>query len=302
VSDTALRPDTWEGFIGQEELKRRLRIRIDAANRQYRYIDHILLMGPPGIGKTTLASLIAKENKADFLSFICPFPIAKLRETTMSFHGAIMLDEIHRYKAKDQEELLPFIEDGYWQRHWGQERPFTPTLIIAATTEFKDVIPPLRERFYVPPFEEYTDEEMGRIVTNMGRMLHIEFSEETAIALGRASVGTPRQARHIVKCAADLSDPNDIEAVLDLAGVTEDGLSIHHIRYMQCLRRQSSGIAGLKVLASTIGLPESEVSNLEFVLRKRDFIENTPRGRSLKGNGYKFLNDLDKQQQEVTSS
>lgn len=284
----ALRPKTWDDYIGQEALKRRLRLRSEAARKSFRLLDHMLLIGPPGVGKTSLSALIAQELRVPFESYVMPLPPNRVREVVLNTGGVLLLDEIHRLPAKAQEELLPVVEDGYFQVSWGKEYLEEPLMIIGATTEMKGVIKPLRDRFVIPPFEEYTEEEMGQIVRRMGMQLGIEFTNEAALGLGRAAVGTPRLAKHLVKAANDLPDPNNVEDVLDLVGVTPQGLTVHHIKYLEVLRK-SSGTAGVKVLAGTIGIPEPELLELEFVLRKLDMIENTPRGRSLKSTGYKFL-------------
>lgn len=286
----ALRPAQWDDYIGQEELKARLSIHIEAANRQHRALEHVLLDGRPGTGKTSLAALIASQLNFDFVPFMMPMATEDLFRVVMNSHCAVIfLDEIHRMRPSQQEDLLYPVEDGTIKRRWGTQPIEGTVTFIGATTEPHKVIKPLRERFMINPrFKPYTNNEMATIVEKMGMKVEIPFTNEEAMQLGVASAGLPRQAKRLVLAARDCGNTN-VSEILSLAGITPEGLTEEHIEYLNILYSNSNGYAGIKVLATMLQLSEASVADLEDTLLRLDMIEYTPRGRSLKGAGYNFL-------------
>jgi Holliday junction DNA helicase RuvB len=283
-----LRPVTWEDYIGQEKLKERLQIHINGALDRAEPLDHILLCGPPGCGKTTIASLIADSIGLDFLSFVMPIKKSVLVKIVQSYTGIVLFDELHRLKVKEQEELLPLIEDDYLQLDNGGKVHAGVLTVIGATTERDQIIPPLFDRYPIKPsFDEYTDQEMGRIILGMAAKLGMSFDDETAIILGRASGGIPRNAKSLVKMARDL-DSTDPHEILSKSRLTPDGLTEHHLEYVRTLM-ECGGTAGIEILAAHLRLPKMTIVDLERLLLKRGMIEYTKQGRSLLGPAYKAI-------------
>ena len=188
-----IRPETWDDYVGQEAMKDRLAVHISSALIREETLDHILLTGPPGCGKTSLASIIATEFGEPFTSFLMPIKEKALLLFLRQRHGVVLFDEIHRLSVKQQEALLPLVEDGYYQLDNG-DRVYADNLtIIGATTEPEKIIPPLFDRFPIkPPFDDYTADEMRDIVHRMAYASGIELDDMQAAVLGSAAGGVPR--------------------------------------------------------------------------------------------------------------
>lgn len=300
ATDNALRPADWDSYVGQEKLKKRLQVSIDGALERYSSLDHVLLHGPPGCGKTSIASLIAQEMVQEFHSYVMPVKVKSLQKIFMENSGIIFLDEIHRLSKKDQEFLLPVLEDHEIQFDNGKKvkimHGFT---VVGATTELEKIIKPLRDRFiHRPKFEEYSDEEMASIVRRMSDRIGLDISSEHCLALGRASAGVPRQARTIVFTARDLgsSDPN---AVLKTCGITSDGLTEDHLDYLSALDKMGQ-VAGVDVLSNYTGLPKDVILDLERLLVRKGLIEYSPKGRQLMLRGMKIVEMLGKDESNVS--
>lgn len=296
--EDVLRPASWDDFVGQDAVKRELAVRIAAANEGGRPLEPLLLTGPPGFGKTSLARIIASEMGLPYESFNMPISRPTLTQFVRQFDGLVLLDEIHRCPPKQQEELLPLLEFDYLQQPDGS-RVYSGFLgIIGATTEPQKIIAPLYDRFVIKPeFDAYTDEQMGTIVAGMASKAGVELETDTAVALGRAAAGTPRNARQLVLAARDLAAVNgavpSASDVLALCRVDETGLSVQHVRYIETLKALG-GKAGVKTLSNLLRLNESVVTDLERLLLTSSYVELTDRGRVLTRRGYQFLKERSK--------
>ena len=283
--------DSFQNFIGQERLKDRLLTHIGSAIDRGEPLDHILLISPPGCGKSTLARLIADLMYTSFDSYMMPIKPAVVRRAVQSGTGVILFDEIHRLPARQQENLLPVIQDGYLQLDNGVRIDNEGSTFICATTEPDKLISPLIDRFPIrPTFDEYTDDELAQIVQLMARKADVHFSDEEARILGRATGGVPRNARSVTIMARDLgsTDPREI---LPKIGLTEDGLTDMHVLYLKTLA-DCGHQAGIEIIGAHLRYPKSSIIDLERLLLRRKFIEYSPQGRVLTMQGSKAIKEL----------
>lgn len=284
-----LSPRVWSEFIGQSRMKRRLQIHIHAAFQGKRPLEHVLLAGPPGFGKTTLATLIADELTDPITTIVMPMARKPLIRELANFGGGVLfLDEIHALTRRDQELLLPVLDRSVVVDDRGREYPLGWVTVIGATTEPDKMIAPLHDRFAIrPDFVPYTDEQLGEIVLLMAQNADVAIDETMAIALGRAAGGIPRMAKQFVYAARDLAALGDIpttEEVLDLCSVDQDGLTSLHQRYLEILGSQS-GPVGQKTIEMMLRVPPPVIRDLERLLLSRNLVEYTPGGRQLTPSG-----------------
>jgi len=292
----------WQGVIGQEKVKERLQIKIQAAVARYEQMDHCLILGPSGSGKSTIANLIAEEHGVAFLPLmITPnFKLKVLNNLLINFEeeeggGVVLLDEVHCLTKSQQHYLYSILEDGYISFDNGKKHYFQkPITIVAATTDEKDLTAALRGRFGAPyRLDDYTDKEMAQIIERMAYKAGLDdVTRESCLALGRAAAGSPRQAADLVKTARDLGTMTP-EPILKLSEITPDGLTVDHVAYLEALRNLG-GTGGLKSLSQHSGRAEEDIANLEKLLVKKGLVEQSRSGRVMTARGLQVLGSLGK--------
>ncbi len=309
--DNPLRPRLLKEYIGQQKVKENLSVFIDAAKLRGEALDHVLLYGPPGLGKTTLAAIIAAELGVNFRITSGPAleragDLAALL-TNLEQGDVLFIDEIHRLPRTVEEILYPAMEDfaidiinGKGQGAASIHLPLPRFTLIGATTRAGQLSAPLRDRFgMIFRLELYTPEELGEIVTRSARILGIPCDHDGALEIASRCRGTPRIANRMLKRVRDFAqvmNNGEINAetaakALDRLEVDELGLDMVDRRMLQAMiKHYGGGPVGLDTLAAVIGEEAVTIEDVyEPYLMQIGFISRTPRGRVVLPAAYQHL-------------
>lgn len=311
IAEISLRPKTLDEYIGQTKVKENMKVYIEAAKKRGEPLDHILLYGPPGLGKTTLASIISTEMNTNIRitsgpAIEKPGDLAALL-TNLSPNDVLFIDEIHRLNRSVEEILYPALEDynldiiigkGPSARSIRLDLPkFT---LIGATTRAGSLTTPLRDRFGIMHrLELYNPDDLNTIVTRSAKILGVEIDDKGSMEIARRSRGTPRIANRLLKRVRDyasvLGDGRITEEIAKIAleklEIDELGLdNIDRKILRTIIQSYSGGPVGIETLASTIGEETETIEDVyEPYLLQMGFLSRTPRGRIATPNAYSHL-------------
>ncbi|HTX29859.1 MAG TPA: Holliday junction branch migration DNA helicase RuvB [Solirubrobacteraceae bacterium] len=309
--DRSLRPRRLEDFVGQEAVKDQLAVSIAAAANREEAMDHVLLAGPPGLGKTSLAQIVAAELGVQFVQTAGPALERKgdvaAFLTALEPRAVFFVDEIHRLPRALEETFYPAMEDGSLPITVGQgagarvvtlELP--PFTLIGATTRAGLLTTPLRDRFGIQHrLDHYDTEDLARIVRRSARLLMVEIDDGGAVAVADRSRGTPRVANRLLKRVRDFAQVRGDGAItapvaaaaLDLLEVDHEGLDRLDREILRTIcEKFGGGPVGLSTLAVAVGEEQDTIEDVyEPYLLQRGLIERTPRGRAATKRAFEHL-------------
>ncbi|KQV35129.1 MULTISPECIES: Holliday junction branch migration DNA helicase RuvB [unclassified Rhizobium] len=309
--DTTLRPQSLDEFTGQAEARANLKIFIEAAKNRGEALDHVLFVGPPGLGKTTLAQIMAKELGVNFRSTSGPV-IAKAGDlaallTNLEERDVLFIDEIHRLNPAVEEILYPAMEDFQLDLIIGEgpaarsvKIDLSKFTLVAATTRLGLLTTPLRDRFGIPVrLSFYTVEELELIVRRGARLMGLGITDEGAREIARRSRGTPRIAGRLLRRVRDFAEVARAEAVTKeiadeaLTRLLVDNMGLDQLdkRYLTMIALNfGGGPVGIETIAAGLSEPRDAIEDIiEPYMIQQGFIQRTPRGRVLTANAWKHL-------------
>jgi len=309
--DASLRPQKLAEFVGQEKARANLSVFIEAAKARGEALDHVLFVGPPGLGKTTLAQIVAREMGVNFRSTSGPV-IAKAGDlaallTNLEPRDVLFIDEIHRLNPHVEEILYPAMEDFQLDLIIGEgpaarsvKIDLAPFTLVGATTRAGLLTNPLRDRFGIPiRLNFYTEAELELIVARGARVLGLPMTPEGANEIAKRSRGTPRIAGRLLRRVRDFAHVDGDKAVdraiadkaLSALEVDDSGLDAMDRRYLKMIAENyAGGPVGIETIAAALSEPRDAIEDIiEPYLIQKGFIQRTPRGRLLTGAAFRHL-------------
>ena len=309
--DTALRPQSLDEFTGQAEARANLKVFIEAAKNRGEALDHVLFVGPPGLGKTTLAQIMAKELGVNFRSTSGPV-IAKAGDlaallTNLEERDVLFIDEIHRLNPAVEEILYPAMEDYQLDLIIGEgpaarsvKIDLSKFTLVAATTRLGLLTTPLRDRFGIPVrLSFYTVEELEGIVRRGARLMGLGMTDEGAREIARRARGTPRIAGRLLRRVRDFAEVARAEAVTReiadeaLTRLLVDNMGLDQLdkRYLNMIAMNfGGGPVGIETIAAGLSEPRDAIEDIiEPYMIQQGLIQRTPRGRVLTTTAWKHL-------------
>ncbi len=310
-TDTEMRPQLLAEFIGQDQARSNLKVFIDAARGRGDALDHVLFAGPPGLGKTTFAQIVARELGVNFRATSGPV-ISKPGDlaallTNLEARDVLFIDEIHRLNPTVEEILYPAMEDFQLDLIIG-EGPAARSVridlaqftLVGATTRTGLLTTPLRDRFGIPVrLNFYNEADLKTIVERGARVLGVTVTDDGAIEIARRSRGTPRVAGRLLRRVRDFASVSGVELIdakmadsaLRQLEVDQRGLDALDHRYLSCIAvNYGGGPVGVETIAASLGEPRDAIEDIiEPFLIQQGFVNRTPRGRILTSGAFKHL-------------